>query len=307
MLGAPVTGISEAVMSKRPTTPPRRPRSGPKRPQSRDGARKLRTGKSAVSKPRPAAPKGAGPKDTVWFYGVHTVTAAIANAARPVYRILVWSQVGADVQAAVTDSVAAAKRDSALIEMVDRADLHRILPEGAVHQGIAALVGPLSARYIEDIEPESAGKPARVLVLDQATDPQNIGAAVRTAAAFGAAAVIVPDKHTPPVTSSLAKAASGGLEAVPLVRVTNLVRALYSLKDAGFWCVGLDADGAEPLSKAIIDGPCALVMGAEGKGLRRLTAQACDALAAIPIGANVSSLNVSAAAAIALYEAVRNR
>ena len=245
-------------------------------------------------------------RGTIWFYGVHTVLAAIGNPKRVVHRVLLSGQSSASLQQSVSTAMDEADRDSESVEFVDRADFDRILPESAVHQGIAVLVSPLPGIAINELPIEAEGKPARVLVLDQANDPQNIGAVVRTAAAFGATAVIVPEKNTPPITPALAKAASGGLEAVPLIRATNLVRALYSLKDQGFWCIGMDAEGTESLSSAMIAGPCALVMGAEGKGLRRLTIQACDSLASIPIG-SVASLNVSVAAAIALYESIRDR
>jgi len=182
------------------------------------------------------------------------------------------------------------------------------LPDGAVHQGIAVLAAPLEPVPLDDIcdlvnrQPLSSDSRARIIVLDQVTDPHNIGAIVRTAAAFEASAVVVQDRHTPPVTGVLAKAASGGLEHCPIVRVTNLARALETLKRAGVWCIGLDSAAAQSVRDAKVAGPIALVLGAEGEGLRRLTRDNCDALARIPHSGPLASLNVSNAAAIALYE-----
>jgi 23S rRNA (guanosine2251-2'-O)-methyltransferase len=194
------------------------------------------------------------------------------------------------------------------VEPADRAELDALLPPGAVHQGLALLVAPLPEKSVGDIcDATRDAESARVIVLDQVTDPQNVGAVLRSAAAFGAAAVIVQDRHAPPVTGVLARAASGALEHVALVRAVNLNRALGELKDAGFWTVGLAGAAAQPLSAIRADNKCALVLGAEGAGLRRLTREACDALARIPIADTMESLNISNAAAIALYELTREK
>ncbi len=181
-----------------------------------------------------------------------------------------------------------------------------MLPPGAVHQGAALLSEPLTDVALEDVLDRAAeAEKSVVLVLDQVTDPQNVGAILRSAAAFGADAVLVPDRHAPPETGALVKAASGAVEIVPLVRVINLARALEELKKAGFWIAGLDGQAPQTLAAADMTGKVALVLGAEGEGLRRLTRDHCDILVRLPISERMESLNVSAAAAVALYELAR--
>lgn len=242
--------------------------------------------------------KSLPPGSPSWLYGIHTALAVLANPARRYTRILVCdADLASRVGATITPE------QQSVMEKVSRDALAAALPDGAVHQGIAVLSAPLEPAALEDICDRIADTPqARIIVLDQVTDPHNIGAIVRTAAAFEASAVVVQDRHTPPVTGVLAKAASGGLEHCPIVRVTNLARALETLKRAGVWCIGLDSAAAQPVRDAKVAGPMALVLGAEGDGLRRLTRDNCDALARIPHSGPLASLNVSNAAAIALYE-----
>jgi 23S rRNA (guanosine2251-2'-O)-methyltransferase len=192
---------------------------------------------------------------------------------------------------------------------MSRDALDDLLPPGAVHQGYAALVNSLPAVALEDIcQRAEISQDALVVVLDQVSDPQNIGAILRSAAVFGALAVIVQDRHAPEVTGAMAKAASGAVEHMPLVRVTNIVRGL---KNSGFWCIGLDSEADTPIERAPAAPRQALVLGAEGPGMRRLTADSCDLTVRIESEVRssgpISSLNVSNAAAVALYALSRAR
>ena len=192
------------------------------------------------------------------------------------------------------------------VEIADRRLLATLLPEAAAHQGIAVAVAPLPAPALEDVLarlPATAG--ALGVVLDQVSDPRNVGAVLRSAAAFAAAFVVVQDRHAPAESGALAKAASGALETVPMVRVVNIARALRALAEAGFLCLGLDSAAEQPIAGQTWPERVALVIGAEGAGLRRLTKECCERLARIPIAPAVESLNVSVAAAIALF-AVRS-
>lgn len=246
------------------------------------------------------------PGNLLWLYGQHAVAAALDNPNRKIRRLALT----ADAEKNWTETIEAARRTRPLpgIDVVDKPELERLLPPGAVHQGIGALCEPLPTPAIEDIARIAADQPnAVVMVLDQVTDPHNVGAIVRSAAAFGALAVVVPDRHAPEETGALAKAASGALERMPLVRVTNVVRTLGQLKEAGFWVAGMAGEAGKTLASQKLSGRIALVMGAEGEGLRRLTREHCDYLVKLPMTGAVESLNVSNAAAVALYELVRTR
>jgi 23S rRNA (guanosine2251-2'-O)-methyltransferase len=173
---------------------------------------------------------------------------------------------------------------------------------------VAAQVEPLPYKALEDVLAAlDPARPAALLVLDQVSDPQNVGAVLRSAAAFGAAGVLVTERHAAPESGALAKAASGALETVPLLRVANLARALAAIKEAGLWCVGFAADASESLPKADLPERVALVMGSEGEGLRRLTRESCDLLLRLPTQGPIDQLNVSSAAAVALYDWARRR
>nr|WP_246513909.1 RNA methyltransferase [Neoroseomonas soli] len=188
-------------------------------------------------------------------------------------------------------------------ERADRARFATFLPEDSVHQGIALLAEPLEPVALEDAIAASDGP---VLLLDQVTDPRNVGAVLRAAAAFGAACVVLQDRHAPPETGALARAASGTLDVVPVVREVNLSRAIAALQKAGFWVLGLAGEGKRTIAEAAPrDRRAALVLGAEDSGLRRLQRETCDELVRLPMAEGVESLNVAAAAAVALYEIVR--
>lgn len=185
------------------------------------------------------------------------------------------------------------------VEWADGSDLARLVARDAPHQGLVLDCEPLPDIHLADV---LTGDPARLLVvLDQVTDPHNVGAIIRSAAAFDACAVLTQNRHAPPESGALAKSASGALEIVPWVRVVNLARALEEVAEAGYWRIGLAGDADATLAEALPSGPVALVLGAEGEGMRHNIVQHCDALARLPIGAAMESLNVSNAAAIALY------
>jgi len=248
-----------------------------------------------------------GNKGDDWIYGTHAVLAALANPNRNCLRIVLSSAASDDLESEV-DRTAHSVSGRPDPEIMNRDQISALLPLGAVHQGLALLASPLASVAIEDIIQDAQGKAeAGVVVLDQATDPRNVGAVLRSAAAFGASAVVIQDRHAPPLTGALCKAASGAVEWVALVRVVNLARALSSLKDAGFWAAGLDASGARTLAQADLSGRVALVLGAEGPGLRRLTRDTCDELLRLPINEGSDSLNLSNAAAVALYELNRGK
>ena len=241
---------------------------------------------------------GRARRHAVWLYGRHAVAAALANPARRT------GLVGAALVLAERDAARAFAAHGP--EIVDRDALRQVLPEGAVHQGLALLAEPLAAGGLESVlDAARSRERAAAVVLDRVQDPRNVGAVLRSAAALGALAMVIPDRHAPPETGALARAASGALESVPVIRVANLARALGRMKAAGFWCVGFDAGAGTELAPGDLPDRCALVLGAEGRGLRRLTAESCDLLLRIPMAAGAASLNVSAAAAIALYAHAR--
>jgi 23S rRNA (guanosine2251-2'-O)-methyltransferase len=213
-----------------------------------------------------------------------------------------------DAAAAAIAAARAERRGSAEpVSVLDRAAFERLLPHGAVHQGWALQVEPLEAADLDDVlrAAEIASRRPVIVLLDQVSDPHNVGAVLRSAAAFGATAVIVAEHGAPPPTATLAKAASGALDLVPLVRVGNLVRTLDRLKDAGYWSCGLAEDAPAALAGLDLGPRVVLVLGSEGGGLRRLLRECCDYLARLPTQPAMPSLNVSNAAAVALYELSR--
>ncbi|RAK50786.1 23S rRNA (guanosine(2251)-2'-O)-methyltransferase RlmB [Phenylobacterium deserti] len=232
-----------------------------------------------------------------WIWGWHAVEAALANPARgQPNRLLATPDRARQVEQAFGRKVT--------VEVVDNGFIASSLPQGAVHQGIALKAPPLEPADLADFE---ARPGAVLLMLDQVTDPQNVGAILRSAAAFGAVGVIMQDRNAPRFTGALAKAAVGAIEKIPVARVVNLSRALEELAEAGWRAVGLSGAAERDLHEALDGSPTVLVLGSEGEGLRRLVAEHCDELAKIPMPGGFESLNVSTAAAVALYEASRPR
>lgn len=229
-----------------------------------------------------------------WVWGVHASLAAIANPARRIERIV------------ATKNAASRLPENVRPQILDPDAIDGMLPPGAVHQGLAVRAYP-----IEPVSLEAAAGPPdgrSVLVLDGVTDPQNVGAAFRSAVAFGARAIVLQDRKSPPLTGVLAKAAAGAIELVPHVRAVNLGRSIETLRSLGYVTVALEGEAELSLEDALNDKRAvALVLGAEGKGLRPGVAEACEKRARIPIAPIMESLNVSAAAAVALYEARRGR
>ncbi|MCA3352300.1 MAG: 23S rRNA (guanosine(2251)-2'-O)-methyltransferase RlmB [Roseomonas sp.] len=286
-----------------PAEPPRGRRGAP--PPFRDSEAPAQRGRGASgprppeaeapAPPRPGAGAGSG---AFWLYGEHAVAAAIRNPRRKNRRLLVTEDAEKSLRAALNRPWRLPP------ERIERQRFGTFLTEDAVHQGVALLVEPLEAVALEDAIAASDGP---VLLLDQVTDPRNVGAILRSAAAFGAACVVLQDRHAPPETGALARAASGALDIVPVVREVNLSRAIASLQKAGFWVMGLAGDATRTLAEACPkDRRVALVLGAEDSGLRRLQRETCDELVRLPITQAMESLNVAAAAAVALYEVVRD-
>ena len=254
----------------------------------RGGAKPFnRPGKSAG---RPARrDRDSHPDGPVILYGWHTVTMALANPQRQIRKLT------------LTENAARRLADENIEthiapEIVRPQEIDRLLSPDAVHQGLLAEADPLPSPDIETLAQEGM-----VLVLDQITDPHNVGAILRSAAAFAVKAIVTTARHSPEATGVLAKAASGALELVPVITVQNLARALNELNDSGFQTVGLDSEGSEDLSDVVLREPLALVLGAEGKGLRQLTRETCSVVARLDMPGEIKSLNVSNAAVLSLY------
>jgi len=265
----------------------------------RDRKRPFRRGRgkpfdSAGSRPKPSGRpafrgRDPSPDGPVVLYGWHTVSLALANPNRRFRKLLLTENAARrlaeeNIPTRITP------------EMVRPNEIDRLLGADAVHQGLYAEADPLPAPDLETLAPEGL-----VLVLDQITDPHNVGAILRSAAAFAVKAIVTTARHSPEASGVLAKSASGALELVPLVSVQNLARALTALNERGFQTVGLDSEGSENLSVIALREPLALVLGAEGKGLRQLTRETCSAVARLDVPGEIKSLNVSNAAVLALF------
>lgn len=255
--------------------------------------------RNAPRRGKQGAKPGRGPAQIggdVYLYGFHAVLAALANPERAAERLLLTRNAEAEL----------ARQGVNLPiypEITDTDTLSALLPAGAVHQGIALRASPLPDLDVFD----ACEGATRVVVLDQVTDPHNFGAILRSAAVFGAEALVTTERNSPALGGALAKAASGGLERVKIARIANLVRAIEQLKELGFEVIGLDGEGEMSLPDMALSPRVALVLGAEGAGLRRLTREHCDLLARLPAAGDMKSLNVSNAAAVALYELFRRQ
>jgi 23S rRNA (guanosine2251-2'-O)-methyltransferase len=233
------------------------------------------------------------------LYGRHAVEAALANPRRSCHRLLATADAHARLGAQ-------GARSGVEVRIVERAELDRLLGEGAVHQGLALSVAPLPKLALERACAPGPGRNL-VLVLDQIQDPHNLGAIMRSAAAFGVRAAVLPERGSGELGGAAAKAASGALDVVPVVEVVNLARALDDLAAQGYWRLALDPEAEGTIEDVPQVDDLALVLGAEGSGLRRLVAEHCDFAARLPIAPEMASLNVSVACGIALYALTRGR
>jgi 23S rRNA (guanosine2251-2'-O)-methyltransferase len=272
--------ISPAPLHRVPDSPPRR--------MTRDEAPRRPQEERAPRRDAGAGRRDARASDVAQIYGFHSVGAALRAPRRKLIRLYATQaaaeRLGADIAARGLETLILSNEEISL-----RA------PREAVHQGVL-----LEARPLEPIDLSDLPARGLVIVLDQVTDPHNVGAILRSAAAFAVDALVTTERHSPEFTGALTKSASGGLEHVPICSVTNLARALAEIGDAGYLRVGLDSEGPQNLEAAILSRPMALVLGSEGKGLRRLTRENCDILARLDIPGAVKSLNVSNACAVAL-------
>jgi len=295
-------------MSK-PPHKPRRPFEPGRKPDDR---RSGRPGGRDANRPKPAPQGHAGnlPRPSVapalMLYGIHPVSAAWTNPERQCRHLYATPPALASFQPVLDRARDMGLKRPAPV-VADRDTIERMLPPGAVHQGLALDSEPLPELGLEDVLIAAGDGPAALVLLDQVTDPHNVGAILRSAAALGARGVIVQSRHAPEITGVLAKSASGAVEVVPLISETNLSRAIERLRDAGFYVAGLDEAGAVSLAEAGFGDRVVLALGAEGEGLRRLVAEHCTELVSLPTEPPIGSLNVSNAAAIGLYEIARRR
>lgn len=247
-----------------------------------------------------ARPDRAHDPSAVLLWGAHSVEAALENRRRPCKRLLV-------TEAGFQRIAQPAQARGVRLERVGEPEIERRVPKDAVHQGILLEAGPLERVSMEEAILDKPAGNRLVVVLDQITDPHNLGAILRSSAAFGAIAVVVQERHSPPLTGIVAKTASGALDRIAVTEVVNIARTLDELKREGFQALGFDSEAAYELHGCDLTGDVALVMGAEGDGLRRLVREGCDRLVRLPTLPRLPSLNVSNAAAVALYEAMRQR
>ncbi|RMB04560.1 TrmH family RNA methyltransferase [Eilatimonas milleporae] len=274
------------------------------KPPQRRGKRRTAGGGGAGGKRHGLSPAALSPgaPGAFFLYGRHAVTAALGNMTRPCRRLI------ARDAAALQDTLVRNRPGLTVDIISDMSVFEATVGPGTPHQGLMLEVQPLPQMDLADGAPSPGGVrggdtayPPRLLILDQVTDPQNVGAALRVAAGLGAAALITQDRHSPKESGALARAAAGALDTLPWIRVTNVADSLKTLGDMGYWSVGLTGAADADIDTLDTGRPLAIVMGAEGTGLRPRVAASCDFLARIPMSGRVESLNVSTAAAIALY------
>ncbi len=273
----------------------------PWRDKKRSGdfsSRPAKSGSHPSARARDAHGRADDSDGPIRLFGLHAVEAALKNPARRALRILLTE----NAERRLLEAVGTIELP---IERVSPRDLDKLLGADTVHQGAALDVEPLPEPDWHDLAASAGGRP--LIVLDQVTDPHNVGAILRSSAVFGASGLVMTRRHSPPLNGVLAKSASGALELVPVALVANLAQALAELKDAGFAVIGLDSGGEQSIESLDWSQPTALVMGSEGKGLRELTRKTCDSLAHITTDDTLASLNVSNAAAIALHTALLSR
>jgi 23S rRNA (guanosine2251-2'-O)-methyltransferase len=271
---------------KKHRPPPASPQ-GLRRPPSEASKRSNKDQNPLRSTERPIR-RDARPSDVAQIYGFHSVAAALRAPRRKLIRLYATQAAAERLSAEI-----AARGVETLILSLDEIALRA--PREAVHQGVL-----LDARPLEPIDLSELPARGLVVVLDQVTDPHNVGAILRSAAAFAVDALVTTERHSPEFTGALTKSASGGLEHVPICSVTNLARAMGEIGEMGYLRVGLDSEGPQSLEDAVLSRPMALALGAEGKGLRRLTRENCDVLARLDVPGAIKSLNVSNACAVAL-------
>ncbi len=238
-------------------------------------------------------------KKQVTIYGRHAVLAALANPERQINKLMVTKDNLLEVKGKIPDNK---------ISVVDRKEIDKLLPKEATHQGFALTAFMLDTYALEEIcDMAETRQKSHVLILDQVTDPRNVGAIIRSCAAFDALALVVQDKNSPDESGALLKAAAGTFEDLPICRVTNLSRTIDILKRAGFWTVGMDGHAQTSVEDLPKDSKIAIIMGSEGKGMRRLVEESCDMTIKLPINPKVESLNVATAASVVLYEVNKNK
>lgn len=246
---------------------------------------------------KPHIKTGKAPHGKQILFGIHACLAALENPKRGGHALFITQKAFSTMDPSVQHRIQSVTSPI----FVEAEIFEQRLSPSDVHQGILLEVAPLATLSLEDIV-EGIESPATIILLDQVTDPHNVGAILRSSAVFGAKALVMPLHHSAEINGTLAKVASGALEHVPVVIVNNLKQAMDYLKTKNFWCVGLDEEGTQELGDFSFEGNTALVLGAEGKGLRRLTAESADVLLRLPTSTAFQTLNVSNAAAIALYE-----